>query len=109
MTELFFDCLSEFQKVGVCKIYDVMRERKVPEFNATILLPVPGMEEYGLAVKFSIGVEYPIFWVYQESYQLYAHKNDDYGKTVEKIDVGDDLQVLIEKFEGDLRDHFKAI
>lgn len=106
MTKLFDECLSEFQKIGICKAYQVMREGKVLEFNATIVMPTLGMEEYGLAIKLSIGDEYPISWINQESYQFIVEENAPYGKIVEIYDTNDNLQDLVNSFEVDLRDHF---
>jgi len=106
MTESLMDCLSEFQRIGIYKAYQIMHEGKIPEFNAKVVLPTSGMEEYGLAIKFSIVDEYPNFWIYQESYQFYIDKDDEYGKTVEKIDTNDDLQELTKLFLVDLRNHF---
>ena len=106
MTDLFIDCLSDFQKNAVCKTYQVLREGKVSEFNATIVMPSLGMEEYGLAIKLSVGDEYPIAWINQESYQFIVEENAPYGKIVEVEDTDDDLQQLMKSFKVDLRNYF---
>ena len=82
-----------------------MTENKVPEFDIKVVMPTAGMEEYGLTIKFRIRNEYPIFWIHPESYQVYVHANDEYGKTVEKYDTNDDFQEFIKSFEADFRNH----